>query len=173
MRINYLLPILCCFFMANSLAAQRYRTAAGLRVGDPFGLTFQQVLWGQNTLEAILTHKPKQNESSFTLLFENHRKILFKRLNYYVGAGPHIGWIDDREGFDNPWGVTFIGGFEFGLKRTVLSWDYKPAVNLSGGRSTIYHHTGISIRYIIVKKKKKKINWKFWQKKDKKKKKKR
>ncbi len=173
MNKNIVFIFLIGLFWTTSLSAQRYRTAAGLRLGSPFGLSVQQVLWGQNTIEGILTLHPKANESALTLLFENHRKILSKRFNYYVGVGPHIGWIDNREGFDNPYGVTFIGGLEFAMKNTVLSWDYKPAVNLSGGRNTIYHQTGISLRFIIIKKKKKKINWKFWQKRNKKKKKKR
>lgn len=173
MNKNIVFICLIGLFWTTSLSAQRYRTAAGLRLGSPFGLSIQQVLWGQNTLEGILTFNPKANESALTLLFENHRKILSKRFNYYVGVGPHIGWIDNREVFENPYGVTFIGGIEFAMKKTVVSWDYKPAINLSGGRNTIYHQTGISLRFIIIKKKKKKINWKFWQKREKKKKKKR
>lgn len=170
---NIIFILLIIFIGSIDVSAQRYRTAAGLRLGSPFGLTVQQVVWGQNTLEGILTFNPKKNESAVTLLFENHRKIFSKRFNYYLGLGPHIGWMDEQEGFDNPYGITFIGGLEFAMKNTVLSWDYKPAINLSGGRNTIDHQTGISVRFIIVKKKKKKINWKFWEKWGKRKKKKR
>jgi len=78
---NIIFILLIIFIGSIDVSAQRYRTAAGLRLGSPFGLTVQQVVWGQNTLEGILTFNPKKNESAVTLLFENHRKIFSKRFN--------------------------------------------------------------------------------------------
>lgn len=68
---------------------------------------------------------------------------------------------------DNPFGITGIVGAEFTLARFNFSYDFKPALNLSGGEKNIYAQSGVSIRYAVLKNK----VWKDIQKEKKKRKK--
>ena len=169
MRVKIILFLL--LIGAFSLQAQKYTTAVGGRLGNGIGLTVQQKLWKKVTFEGILNQKFKQNEIIFTALLERHNKLIGKRLNIYMGAGPHFGWNGDFEKESRGvMGITGIAGLEFTIARLNLSWDFKPAVNLTGGVQTFDPQTAISLRYVFIKAQKKKINWKFWEKKGKKKK---
>ena len=122
-------------------------------------------------------------------LVAKHNPLITKRFNFYTGGGLHFGINSEPLGettVKNPFGVTAIAGVEFKIAKLILSWDFKPAINLVGGTTTIYPQTGVSLRYVFVKKpifkepllkkpifkkekdkekkEKKKINWKFWEK---------
>jgi hypothetical protein len=155
--------------------AQSYNTAGGIRLGTDWGLTFQQRIAKKTTLEAVLQKGFVQDEILLTLLGEQHFPILSRRLNLYFGGGVHAGWSSAAfrsGGYKNPIGITGIGGLEFSIGRLNLSWDFKPVYNLVGGESEFYLHSGLSARYIFVKREAMKKwfeqgKWKFWKKKDK------
>ncbi|MFK7808978.1 MAG: hypothetical protein AB8F74_14330 [Saprospiraceae bacterium] len=161
--------------LQNSLDAQHYRTAAGIRLGNEktLGLTVQQKIYKNFTLEGILQVAAGQNgQSSVILLAEQHQKILFKRLNLYYGLGLHKSWYNNTspagEEFKHPSGVSAITGLELAVAKMTLSLDIQPNLNIFGGSEFLYTTTGVSLRYVIIKpkkKKRKKINWKFWEKK--------
>lgn len=161
---------------AFSVEAQKYTTAIGGRLGNGIGLTVQQKLWKNTTFEGILNQRVKDDEIVFTALLERHQKLIGKRFNFYLGAGPHFGWNSDFETQtgQSMVGLTGIAGLEFTLGRLNLSWDFKPALNITGGTQALDPQTAISLRYVFIKhqKKKKKVNLKFWEKDQKKKKKK-
>jgi hypothetical protein len=145
--------------------SQKYRTAAGIRIGTEFGVTVQQLLWDDYTLEGILQKGFFNNIATATVLFEKHQKILFRGFNFYVGAGPHYGFYTHDKGTNhNPVGISLIGGIEMRFNRTNVSLDFKPAVNLYGGDRVFDSQVALSLRYIIVKAKKKEQKWKFWEK---------
>ncbi len=147
------------------LHAQKYTTAIGARFGSGVGLTLQQKLWNKTTVEGILQQSYKRDEVRFTALLEQHNKLLGKRLNFYLGAGPHVSWNSNFEtGTQQDWGVTGVAGLEFTLGRLNLSWDFQPAVSLSNDFGAFRPQTGVSLRYVMVKAKKKKKNWQFWKK---------
>ena len=163
---------LLLLLIAFALSAQKYTTAAGGRIGTGIGLTLQQMVWDKTTVEVIFKQKFKADQIDLTLLLERHNKLIGKRLNFYVGAGPHIGWSTKPDSaYDNPLGFTGIAALEFTAGHLNLSWDFKPAVNIIGGSKTLETETAVSLRYVFIKAKKKKINWKFWEKTDQKKKK--
>lgn len=161
---------------AFTVSAQKYTTAAGIRVGSGIGLTVQQKLFDSYTAEAILQKSLLKNETYASALFEQHIKLLTKGLNIYVGIGPHlainkINAVNDKTGSSatftsTGYGVSAIGGLEMRLKRVVFSIDYLPSVNIKGGDNVFNSRTGISARYILVKAKtkKKEQNWMFWKK---------
>lgn len=162
------------------LSAQSYDTAFGMRLGTDWGLTVKQRIAKKTTLEGILQTSLQREEALFTLLGTQHMPFLTRRLNVYAGGGFHAGWGNletDTEGgvYENPFGLTVIGGIELSLGRLNLTYDIKPAINLKGGEKTVYTQTGISLRYVILKrnwlKKKRRrnrrkregINWRFWE----------
>ena len=174
-------------FFSFFAAAQSYDTAAGMRFGTDWGITFKQRIAKKTTMEAILQSQFSNNDVFLNLLVEQHVPIASRRINLYTGAGLHGGWLDTPEGSDlkNPFGISGIVGAEFTPGRLNISYDFKPILNLVGGRKTFQLQTGFSLRYVIVKrkwqpikklrddirkkrnkrkKKKEKKNWKFWEK---------
>ncbi|MEO7310710.1 MAG: hypothetical protein ABIX01_09940 [Chitinophagaceae bacterium] len=160
-------------FGTLSLQAQKYTTAAGIRLGTGIGVTLQQSLWGNYTLEGIVQKGFFNDLTTISALFEQHHKIISRGTNFYIGAGPHIGVYNQSNkttGLKNPVGASFIGGLEMRFGKMLLSFDYKPSVNLTGGNGFFDSQAGVSLRYIFLKAQKKKTNkdqkWKFWKKKN-------
>lgn len=180
--------ILGIFCFISFTAAQSYTTAAGIRLGTDLGITVQQRVAKRVTVEGILQSSLRRDEMLLTALLEKHNPVLTKRFNIYTGGGLHTGWkTNNNEDFKNPFGVTGVIGAEFSIGRVNLSYDFKPAFNITGGDKRFYGQTAVSARYIfvkqkvfndILKKRKKKqkakrkaqrkkdrkpINWKFWE----------
>ncbi len=139
-----------------SAQAQHYMTTGGLRMGTDWGFTIQQRLLDRATGEFIFQNSLQREEVNVTLLFEQHNPLISKGFNVYYGAGLHKGWISGKENEvvpKDPFGITAIFGVEFTLARLNLSYDFKPAFNLSGGEKNIYAQTGVSLRYVFLKNK--------------------
>jgi len=167
--------VLTLALAAFSASAQRYNTAAGIRLGTDWGITVQQRVATHTSIEAIVQAGFKRSEAMVTVMGEQHFPFLGRRFNTYFGGGPHFGWRTDDPAspefgadYKNPIGVSLIGGIELNLFRLNLSWDIKPAINIVGGVKSVYFQSGVSLRYIIVKfdrpNKRKGFNWKFWEK---------
>jgi hypothetical protein len=145
----------------STLFSQQYMTAGGLRLGTDWGLTVQQRIAKNATIEGILQSSLQREEFMLTALYERHYPLVFRGINLYVGGGLHKGWIDeplnlefpDAEQAKDPFGITLVGGAELTLGRFNFSYDFKPAINLSGGEKTFYSQTGVSIRYVFLKNK--------------------
>lgn len=152
--------LLFIFLLSSAfLSAQSYDAALGLRLGTEWGVTAQVRLpFVQKNFvgEAILQSSLQRDEGLFTLLGKQHRPLLSRRLNLFYGAGLHTGWnneIDAESGqkASGPFGVTGVVGAEMTIGKVNLSYDFKPAVNLSGGNSVLYTQTAVSVRYVIAK----------------------
>ncbi|MBI5916517.1 MAG: hypothetical protein HY842_14160 [Bacteroidetes bacterium] len=152
---NPVLPVLLVF-STTLLSGQSYLTSGGIRLGTDWGLTLQQRVLEHVTVEGILQSSFQREEFMVTGLAERHYPVVFKGLNLYFGGGLHKGWnnqpanFENPDGVEDPFGVTFIGGAELSLGRINISYDYKPAVNLSGGDRTFYMQTGLSVRYVLI-----------------------
>ena len=143
------LPLLATLSILPA-AAQKYRTAAGLRSdGSSYGLSVQQVFLPKATLEGLAMFAPR--ERSFTVLAERHFGILGPSLNYYLGAGAHYGSHRDSGDF---WGFDGLVGAEYKIAftRFVVSFDFKPTIEY-GADDWNRFPTALSLRYIIVKQK--------------------
>ena len=180
--IVLLILVFCC----TQIFAQSYNTSAGMRLGTDWGLTVKQRVAKKTTLEAILQSSLQREEFTLTLLGEQHYPLISRRLNVYAGAGLHKGWNTAAEElvYEDPFGLSFVTGIEFTLGRLNLSYDFKPAVNITGGEKGFYSQTGVSMRYVLVKRKwlgknknkrkknrkkkgkkdKNKFDWKIWKK---------
>lgn len=152
------LCILLALLAHTVLPAQSYDLAAGVRLGTDLGISAKLRVppVDENfTLETIIQTSLERQEGMFTLLGEQHFPILTRRLNIYGGGGFHLGWLDEDP--DRPAdtkaaaGLSLIAGAELNFKNINLSWDYKPAINLSGGEKRIYSQTAITVRFIPFK----------------------
>lgn len=147
-----LLPVLAvALATALPATAQKYRTAAGMRISPGlYGLTVQQKFLPQATLEGLVLAGPR--EVTGTVLVEKHFGILGPSLNYYIGAGGHAGNNKDTGAFG---GVDAIVGLEYkiALSRLVISADFKPSVEFNSDDWARFP-TAFSLRYILVKEKK-------------------
>ncbi|HMS52636.1 MAG: hypothetical protein IPI59_10010 [Sphingobacteriales bacterium] len=131
------------------LKAQRYGTCVGLRGGNNgVGITVQHRVLPRTTIEPILNFN--LNSASLTVLPQYHIPIIGKWFNYYVGAGPHLGY-NYTLGFYG--GATAIAGLEWKLPilRIQFSFDVKPAFHLyHPDNKYIGWHTGVSLRYVAI-----------------------
>lgn len=146
-----LLFALLTFGTACPSLAQKYRTAAGLRFSSGlYGLTVQQKILPKTTLEGLLLAGTR--EVTGTIMAEQHFGLLGPSLNYYFGAGGHVGNHKDTGAFG---GVDGIAGLEYkiALTRFVVSADFKPTIEF-GSNDWARFATGISVRYILIKEKK-------------------
>ena len=182
--------IIICILLSlggTFLLAQSYDLTGGIRMGTDWGLTTKYRFAKKTTGEFILQSSLQREELILTALVEQHSPLISRRFNFYVGGGLHKGWLTPKEGevIKDPFGLTAIAGIEFTLARLNLTWDFKPAINLVGGEQKVYKQTGISVRYVFLKKneiaKNKKrrdrmrrraerrangdgFNWRFWEK---------
>lgn len=137
--------------------AQSYDAAAGLRVGTDWGVTVQlrtPVVHKNFSTEVIIQSSLQREEGLLTVLGKQHHPILSRRLNLFMGGGVHFGWSDeleDNEPVKGPVGITGILGAEATFAKINVSYDFKPAINVSGGSKFLYTQSAISIRYVIAK----------------------
>ncbi len=161
---RFLLILAIILFGSLTTFAQRYRTAAGIRIDDGLQLTAQQYITNGWTLEGILHTSIMSDDLGLTVLGEKHHKILFRGFNFYTGAGMHYYGVNAARGMDtqpynNVFGVSGIVGAELSLGRLNLSVDFKPELHLSGNQVRPFDWNGaaISARYIFIKRERKKL----------------
>jgi len=148
MRFQLILLVGLLLALARPAAAQKYDTALGARLGGGnYGLTLQQRLASRLTLEGIAGLG--QREYSGTALAEYHFGILGPSLNYYFGAGGHLGHNKDTGGFS---GLDALVGVEYKVAflPIALSFDFKPTLEFAGDDYARFP-TAFSIRYVLIK----------------------
>ncbi|QIX61739.1 hypothetical protein HER32_11350 [Hymenobacter sp. BT18] len=132
--------------------AQKYRTAGGVRYSTgSLGLTLQQKILEKATLEGIALASSR--EVSATVLAERHFPVLGPSLNYYLGAGGHLGTHKDNGGFGGFDGMLGVE-YKVAFTRLLLSADFKPSIEF-GGEDWARFPVGFSLRYVIVQDKSK------------------
>ena len=147
-RLSGLLALFLAF--SHGAAAQKYNTALGARLGGGnYGITLQQRVASRITIEGIAGLG--EREYSGTVLGEYHFGILGPSLNYYFGAGGHVGHNKDLGGFS---GLDGLVGIEYKVAflPVVLSFDFKPTVEFNADNYARFP-TAFSIRYVFIKRK--------------------
>lgn len=147
-RILFLL--LFTFIGTLPATAQRYKTAAGIRIGsEDFGLTVQQKVFEKTTIEGMAL--VGKRDVTGTILAERHFPMLGQRLNYYIGGGVHGGHLKD---YGAIYGFDLIGGIEYKINGLpiLISGDIKPAFHLKH-EDRLGLGGGFSIRYVLIKEK--------------------
>lgn len=146
---------LCLFPLL--LAAQSYDAAAGLRIGTDWGVSAQlrmPLIHKNFTIETIIQSSLQREEGQLTILGKQHHPVLSRRLNLFMGGGVHFGWSDELENGEpvkGPVGIDGILGAEATFGKINVSYDFKPAINISGGSKFLYTQSAVSIRYVIAK----------------------
>jgi hypothetical protein len=138
------------------LQAQDYNTGIGLRGGPSSGLTVKHFLSDKAAFEGIFSSR--WGGWNITGLYEINKPFSTPRLNWYYGAGVHLGsWNGDR----NPWftdkdnhlviGADLILGIEYNFTEIPLniSLDIKPAFNVIGHSGFWGDEGALSLRYIF------------------------
>jgi hypothetical protein len=145
-RLGGLLLLLLA--LGQRAAAQKYNTALGARLGGGnYGITLQQRVASRVTIEGIAGLGGR--EYSGTVLGQYHFGILGPSLNYYFGAGGHLGHNKDTGnfgGFDGLVGVEYKVAF----LPVVLSFDFKPTLEINSDDYARFP-TAFSIRYVLFK----------------------
>jgi hypothetical protein len=140
--------LLLLLALGQRAAAQKYNTALGARLGGGnYGITLQQRVASRVTIEGIAGLG--EREYSGTVLGQYHFGILGPSLNYYFGAGGHLGHNKDTGnfgGFDGLVGVEYKVAF----LPVVLSFDFKPTLELNSDDYARFP-TAFSIRYVLFK----------------------
>lgn len=154
---RYFLPVLA-FVFTTPVFAQSYDLAAGVRLGTDVGISAKLRLppIDENfTLETIIQTSLEREEGLITVLGEQHFPLVTRRINLYAGIGAHAGWLEDDPDraldYKAPVGISMIGGAEINFKNINISYDFKPAINLSGGEKRMYSQTAVTLRYIPFK----------------------
>lgn len=166
LKLSSLVAMICLF--CNSLNAQSYGTALGVRLGDGLGVTLQQQVVVHGTVEGILSSSNK--DLTLNVLYEHHTSLLTRGLNFYLGGGFYKTWIHQDDNLitqpTNPYGLSPIIGLELTIARKLnLSADIKPTIRLGGnGGKGFEWHTGVSVRYVLAGRYFKDDGWKFWKK---------
>ena len=151
--IFILLIALICVFGSK---AQDYNTGIGLRGGLASGLTVKHFLGENSAVEGIFDSR--WHGISLTGLYEIHNQAFnTARLNWYYGAGGHIGFWDGKyntsfnTGTNTIIGIDGILGLEYNFREIPinLSVDWKPAFNLVGNTNFWGDGGALSIRYIF------------------------
>ncbi len=167
------IPALFFILLAHTAAsAQRYKTAAGIRIDGGLNLTVQQYITNGWTAEGIIHTGINTDRFGLTVLGEKHHKILFRGINFYTGAGLHYYGINasDQDAIDpapNVFGLSVIGGAELSIGRLNFAVDWKPELHVSGAQGKPFNWNGASIsaRYIIAKRERKTVKeWGVWDK---------
>ena len=136
--------------LGHGAAAQKYTTAAGLRLGGGnYGITLQQRVASRITIEGIAGLR--EREYSGTVLGEYHFGILGPSLNYYFGAGGHLGNNKDTGGFGGFDGIVGVE-YKVAFLPVVLSFDFKPSYEINSADYARFP-TAFSIRYVFIKRK--------------------
>jgi|GEM_PF-1505323 len=137
------------FLISPQLNAQKYITAAGVRIGNQqLGLTVKQRLAKKISVEGIFNSNFSFKNASMSVLLERHQGL--RRLNIYYGVGYRQLWHREEDPTKSA-GIDAIIGIEFTLLGLNLSADFKPTIVNLATNKWFQTQVGFSIRYVIIK----------------------
>ncbi|HET8860168.1 hypothetical protein [Marivirga sp.] len=141
----------------SSAFSQDYKSAIGVRGGFPTAITGKHFINKTDALEGLLSGYGGGFE--FTGLYEKHANAFdIPYLNWYYGAGFHIGFFDDTINRPNYYlenrgtgftvGADGILGLEYTLTEIpfVIGIDFKPAIDLAP-EPRLFYGGGVSFRF--------------------------
>jgi hypothetical protein len=155
-RLSLVLTVVAALVFSQNLKSQDYSTAAGLRLGASSGLSIKHFVQSDRAIEGIVS--TRWGGFSVTGLYEWHKPTNTSNLNWYYGAGAHIGfwegsnvrWADDDASY-TVIGADGILGLEYTFDEAPinLSLDWILALNVIGQTGVWGDGFGLSIRYVF------------------------
>ena len=172
--MRFIILIFCFFTFIGPTNSQSYNTTAGITFNKYLGLTFKQRVADHTTIEAILARTPTAKNYTGSILAAQHFPMLTKRLNFFIGAGPHFTKYQFNDATSNTvMGFSAFAGLDFTIRRLNIAWDMQFSHNKYHKFSILEPETTISVRYVIIKRRSKIAKWfkakkwQFWKKKKK------
>jgi hypothetical protein len=172
--IPFFIAIFALFLAPLSISAQGYGIAAGLRVGNGIGISYQHQIAHNTTIEGILQRQTSTsiNDATLNVLYEAHKNVLTKGLNIYAGGGVYYTWINRPNlttETTNPFGISPIAGAELTIGKFNVSIDFKPTIKLAGGSGVpdikgFDMQSAFTVRYVLAGRFYKNDEWMFWKK---------
>jgi hypothetical protein len=150
--------IIMLFLAAVTLGAQAqsYKSAIGLRLGDPTGVTFKTFITKTNALELLMGTGYWGNNFAFAGYYEWQNATGWTpNLDWFAGPGVHIGFWNEtyQEEYSSGVlvGVDGVVGLEYTLEDIPLNFAFGvgPSIQFTGGPDPFYWNGGISVRYIF------------------------
>lgn len=138
----------------TTVNAQQENTSVGLRLGYDNGITLKHFFRPSSAGDFIVAISP--NYFMLTGLYEYQRPIPdVRNLDWYIGAGAHIGGIHKhKDRYSNSFliGIDLIGGLQYRFPGVPInvSLDWKPTINFTNSYND-YWYSGfaLSVRYIF------------------------
>lgn len=153
--------LFCFVLLSFSLLGQKYNTSAGVRLSNDFGISISQRIAKKHTIELLHQDGFFSNSPRMTsLTVKKHYGLLTRRFNVFLGAGGFMsGSSEDYydEPLTNNYGIAMIAGAEMTIGRLNISADYSPnyALKQDADGPRFISSSGISLKYVLIKRKRK------------------
>ena len=151
--IAFLLVLMVFTFAAYS---QSYKSAIGLRAGDPSGVTFKTFVSSTNAFELVAGSGYYGDNLTITGYYQWQNPTKWTPgLDWYIGPGVHTGFWNSH--YKDEYNSTVVIGIDgiFGLEYTLddvplnFAIGVGPTLNFTGGPAWYYYNGGISVRFVF------------------------
>ena len=148
--------ILVLAALTFGVQAQSYKSAIGLRLGDPSGITFKTFINSTNALELIAGTGYWGHNFAVTGFYQWQNPTNWApNLDWFVGPGAHVGFWNDY--WKDEYNTGILIGFDgiIGLEYTFddiplnLGFGVGPTLQVTSGPGFFYWNGGFSVRYIF------------------------
>ncbi|MDX9729893.1 MAG: hypothetical protein RBT50_11570 [Bacteroidales bacterium] len=144
--------ILVLAALATGAQAQSYKSAIGLRGGDPSGITFKTFINSTNALELIAGTGYWGNNFSITGFYQWQKPTDWTpNLDWFIGPGAHLGfWNKDYQYTGVLVGIDGIIGLEYTLDDIPLNFGFGAGPTFHFINNGWGHwNGGFSVRYVF------------------------
>lgn len=140
----------CCLLVHQRVAAQDYRWGFGLRLSNSSptintSVTGKYFIHEKSAVEGLVSFGSRFGMGA---LLELHHTIPgAEGLRWFYGAGPYIGWQDNRT-YAGPMGVLGLD-YKFPTAPVALSIDWKPELDISPEINFVPDAFALSVRFTL------------------------
>lgn len=175
MKIFRLLLLIAFIFFGlmattQTVQAQSYKNALGLRLGSPFGITWKHLFTEKHGFEGIAGSRGRSLEIIGLYEYHIYPAKRAPEFDLYFGGGAHVGFYggydgryDGRKGYwkgrpywatEDPYvgvGLDAIIGCSYTFKNAPvnLGIDYKPAFGFLTYQGFLRGDAAISVRFVL------------------------
>lgn len=157
---RYVLGVFILFSLLSisKVDAQSYDSALGIRFGSDFGITAVQRFAKRSTAELIYEDGLFDSNRNVQVLVKQHLPLISKRFNFYTGLGLGYIWHLDRDDniVEKSAIIPITLGAELTFGRLNIAADFQPVFLFNKfNDNRVIRSSGVSLRYVLIKRKKK------------------